>query len=407
MVLARPIASPTDPRRYLLQRDRELPLDLVPRLLELGVYEVWVRCRSLEFVEGLIDEGLSEQQREVYVHVRRNFEALLSGQAAELEIGRFQAAIGDLFAFLKGQRCGNVMLEKLDAFDNYLMSHSTNVCYLSLLLGMKLERYLIAERSWKTAREAKDLQLLGLGALLHDIGKMRIPGEILHKPGRLTDHEMAVMRQHPRLGFEMLRGQTPPAAGQVVLNHHQRYDGKGYPERIDARTGEKMPPLAGKQIPVFARIATIVDMYDAATTKRCYCDAKLPVQALYELRTACQGAFDPVIERAFYEIIPPFPIGQVVTLSDGAEAAVVDFNARRPFRPKVQCLRSPSGERLADPSLHEIDLGLYPDLEIARVGDVEVRPFQRFSEATGKSSLPAAAIDAAAIDVHTMPLELH
>lgn len=402
MVLARPIASPSDPRRYLLQRDREVPLDLVPRLLELGVYEVWVRCRSLEFVEGLIDEGLSEQQREVYLHVRRNFEAMLSGQAAELDIGRFQAAIGDLFSFLKGQRGGNVMLEKLDAFDNYLMSHSTNVCYLSLLLGMKLERYLIAERSWKTAREAKDLQLLGLGSLLHDVGKMRIPSEILHKPGRLTDHEMAVMRQHPRLGFEMLRGQAPPAAGQVVLNHHQRYDGQGYPERVDARTGEKMPPLAGKQIPVFARIATIADMYDAATTKRCYCDAKLPVQALYELRTICHGAFDPVIERAFYEIIPPFPIGQVVTLSDGAEAAVVDFNPRRPFRPKVQCLRSPTGERFADPSLREIDLGLYPDLEIARVGEVEVRQFQRLSEAV--VAAPPAAVE---IDAHAMPLELH
>jgi HD-GYP domain-containing protein (c-di-GMP phosphodiesterase class II) len=376
MVLARPVPLPNDPRRYLLQRDREVPPELAPRLLELGVYEVWVRCRNLEFLESLIDEGLGEQQREVYAHVRRSFEAVMSGQVAELEIGRFQTVIGDLFDYLKASPCGSVMLQKLDAFDNYLMSHAANVCYLSLLLGMQLERYLIAERCWKTAREAKDLQLLGLGAMLHDVGKMKIPAAVLHKPGRLTSEEMELMRRHPALGYEMLRGQAPPAAVQVVLNHHQRFDGTGYPARRDARTGEELPPLAGKQIPVFARIATITDMYDAATAKRCYCEAKLPVQVLHELRTLCSGAFDPVIAKAFYEIIPPFPIGQIVTLSDGVDAVVVDFNRRRPFRPKVQGIRSPSGERLTDPALHEIDLALYPEISIVGVNGVDVRPFQ-------------------------------
>ena len=396
MVLARPVPLPNDPRRYLLQRDREVPPDLAPRLLELGVYEVWVRCRSLEFLEDLIDEDLGEQQRQVYAHVRRSFEAVMSGQAAELDIGRFQSAIGDLFDYLKTSPCGSVMLEKLDAFDNYLMSHAANVCYLSLLLGLKLERYLIAERTWKTAREAKDLQLLGLGAMLHDVGKMKIPAEILHKPERLTREEMEIMRQHPVLGYEMLRGQLPPAAVQVVLNHHQRYDGTGYPARHDARTGDELPPLAGKQIPIFARIATIADMYDAATAKRCYCEAKLPVQVLYELRTFCRGAFDPEIEKAFFEIMPPFPIGQIVTLSDGVEAVVVDFNRRRPYRPKVQGIRAPSGERFADPALHEIDLALYPNLTIASVHGVDVRPFQASPAASAATSFAVSESAAAA-----------
>jgi HD-GYP domain-containing protein (c-di-GMP phosphodiesterase class II) len=170
MVLARPVPLPNDPRRYLLQRDREVPPDLASRLAQLGIYEVWVRCRNLEFLEAIIDEGLGERQRDVYAHVRRSFEAVMSGHAAEFDIHRFQAAISDLFDYLKASHAGSLMLEKLDAFDNYLMSHAANVCYLSLLLGLKLERYLIAERSWKTAREAKDLQLLGLGSLLHDVG---------------------------------------------------------------------------------------------------------------------------------------------------------------------------------------------------------------------------------------------
>ena len=137
---------PDDAYRFLLQRDREIPLDLVPRLEKLGVTEVWVRCRDLEFLEHLIDEGLEERQRDVYHNVRRNFEQVMNNPAAELDIHQFQSSIGDLFDYLKKSHTGNVLLQKLDAFDNYLLSHSTNVCYLAMMLGLKLERYLIEER---------------------------------------------------------------------------------------------------------------------------------------------------------------------------------------------------------------------------------------------------------------------
>ncbi len=225
MVLARPVTLPSDSRRFLLQRDREIPLDMIPRLKQLGVLEVWVRYRDLEFLEDLIDEGLGEHQREVYHHVRRNFENVMNAPAAELEIGAFQNSIGGLFDFLKQSSCGNMLLQKLDSFDNYLLSHSTNVCYMAMLLGMKLERYLIEERIFKKPRDAKDLQQLGLGCLLHDVGKMRIPQEIVNKPGKLTDEEMNLMRMHSLYGHEMVKGKVPASAAQVVLNHHQRWDG--------------------------------------------------------------------------------------------------------------------------------------------------------------------------------------
>jgi HD-GYP domain-containing protein (c-di-GMP phosphodiesterase class II) len=376
MILARPIPVPNDPRRFLLQRDREVPSDLIPRLRELGVLEVWIRHRDLEFLEDVIDEALGERQREVYLHVRKNFESIMGGAAVDLDMLHFQQSISGLFDFLKQSTHGNVLLQKLDTFDNYLMSHSTNVCYLALLLGMKLERYLIEERCFKSAREAKDLQLLGLGCLLHDVGKMRVPAEILHSPQRLDAAQMEVMRQHPVYGHEMVKGRVPAAAAQIVLNHHQKYGGGGYPERFDVRTGEVLPPMSGKQIPVFSRIATVVDVYDAATSQRVYQAAKLPVHALFEMRNACRGFFDPQIEQAFYEIIPPFPIGQIVTLSNGVEAVVVDFNSKHPERPKVQGLRDPQGARYSDPALEEIDLALYGDLEIAWVDGVDVRPYQ-------------------------------
>lgn len=376
MVLARPIVSPWEPSRYLLQRNVEVSLDVVPRLRQLGVTEIWIRHRELEFLEDLIDEDLSECQRVVYCQVRRNFEAIMRGSTPGIDAGRFQAAISELFDYLKRNAAGNILLQKLDAFDNYLMSHSTNVCYLSLLLGLKLEDYLIRERTFKSPREAKDIQLLGLGCLLHDIGKMRVPPEILNKPGRLTPEEMEVVKLHPVYGHEMARDDLSPVAAEVILNHHQRFAGGGYPQRADPRTGEPLPSLSGKQISIFSRIATVADVYDAATTARCYSAAKPPVQALFEMGRFCRGFFDPVVEAAFRQIIPPFPLGQVVRLNNGVEAVVVDFNPRRPTRPKVQALKDPRGAPRADPSLEEIDLAFHDDLHIAFVDDVDVRPFQ-------------------------------
>ncbi|MGA2030946.1 MAG: HD domain-containing phosphohydrolase [Thermoguttaceae bacterium] len=373
MILARPIPLPHDPYRYLLQRDVEIPMDLVPRLKQLGILEVWIRHRDLEFLEEIVDEGLSDRQRDVYVQVRRNFTAVMQNSAVEIDLVHFQSSISELFNFLKASANSGVLLQKLDAFDNYLISHCTNVCYLALLLGIRMERYLIEERQHKNARDAKDIHLLGLGCLLHDVGKIRVRREILDKPGRLTAEEAREMRRHTLYGYEMVKGVPAPAA-QVVLNHHQRYDGKGYPGRTDQLTGEELPPLAGKQIPIFSRMAILADVYDATTTKRCYSPAKMPIHALHEMRSM-RGFFDPVVEAAFYRAIPPFPIGQIVKLNNGYEAVVIDFSPEFPTRPKVQCLRTPDGQRIAHPSLEEIDLSLHADLGIVSVDGHDVRRY--------------------------------
>jgi HD-GYP domain-containing protein (c-di-GMP phosphodiesterase class II) len=375
MILARPIPLPHDPYRYLLQRDIEIPIDTIPRLRELGILEVWVRNRDFEFLEELVDEGLCDCQREVYLHVRQNFLSMLRDTSVEIDLMNFESSISELFQFLKKSSGSGILLQKLDAFDNYLVAHSTNICYLALLIGMKLERYLIDQRQHKTAREAKNLNLLGLGCLLHDIGKIRVGRDILDKPGRLTPEERVEMQRHTTYGYEMVRNSVPAPAAQVVLNHHQRWNGTGYPVGIDSATGEELSPLAGRQIPIFSRIAILADIYDAATTQRCYSAAKLPVEALCEMRMMCRGFFDPVVADAFYRIVPPFPIGQVVMLSSGMEAAVVDFSPDFPVRPKVQCLRTAKGEKIAHPSLEEIDLSLHREVSIVSVGGRDVQPF--------------------------------
>jgi HD-GYP domain-containing protein (c-di-GMP phosphodiesterase class II) len=224
---------------------------------------------------------------------------------------------------------------------------------------------------------------------LHDIGKMLVPKEILNKPGRLDPGEMAEIRRHTTYGYEMVRRSVPASAALIVLNHHQRWDGSGYPSRIDRRTRQELAPLAGRQIPVFSRISIVADVYDAATSQRCYSDAKLPVQVLHEMRNRCQGFFDPVVEAAFYRTVPPFPIGQMVTLSNGIEAAVVDFNPNCPARPKVRCLRTARGQPFDHTAHEEIDLIHCPDLEIAEVDGQDVRPYTACQQSS--DSVPAMA----------------
>lgn len=374
MVLARPIAVPAEPARRLLDRDAEVPADLIPHLQQLGIEEIWVRCRDLDFLEELLVDDVGSHRRELYFQVRSNFERIMGQATVELDLTLFQESIAGLFDALQSVPNGDRLLGKIDAFDNYLMSHSTNVCYVAMLVGMKLRRYIAQEAEASWGSDGRDLRLLGLGCLLHDIGKMRISPEILNKPGKLTPEEFGLIKLHPVYGYEILKGQTPEVVADIALNHHQRWDGKGYPALPDARTGG-YAPLAGKEISIFSRIAEIADIYDAATSKRCYSDAKPPVQVLHEMRTWCAGAFDPIVEQAFYEVIPAFPIGSQVTLSNGLEAVVVDFNPRHPVSPKVQCVRTPSGEHIDAPAREEIDLATCCDVEIASIGKHDVRPY--------------------------------
>jgi HD-GYP domain-containing protein (c-di-GMP phosphodiesterase class II) len=375
MILARAIPSPNEQGRVLMGRGGRVTADLGRRLEKFGIYEVWV-VSGIDCLEDFIDEEVAERQRELYWVVRRSFEAVKTKTATEkpLDVSKFDSAVAALWEAVSRSRHGSVFMEKLDSYDNYLVSHSTNVCHLAMLMGMKLERYLIEERSVKASR-AKDVSELALGCVLHDVGKLKLPQSILDKPGSLTPEETEVIQKHPLLGYEMVKGRVPASAAQVVLNHHQRYDGAGYPARFDPKTEQYLPPLSAKQIPVFSRIATVCDVYDAATAARCYSGAKPSVQAIWEMREQFAGAFDPIVEAAFYDIVPAFPIGSQVKLSDGSEAVVIEFHPRHSFRPKVQRLKTPDGARVDRPDLDEINLAHCDDLTIVGTGGTDIRKY--------------------------------
>jgi len=175
------------------------------------------------------------------------------------------------------------LAQSLDARDKYTAFHSKNVAYYS---------YEIAQAIHLSQKECDHLYL---GGLLHDIGKIGIPESILNKPSKLTLEEFEIIKEHPQIGYDML--QHVPAFREnsildMVLHHHERYDGKGYPHG-----------LRGEEIPLVARIMAVADSFDAMTSKRAYRNVKEMDYAINEIRNGKQSQFDPNIADVFLELI--------------------------------------------------------------------------------------------------------
>jgi HD-GYP domain-containing protein (c-di-GMP phosphodiesterase class II) len=212
--------------------------------------------------------------------------------------------------------------------DQYLLQHVVDVTALGVLLA----RRAFHDHGWVdfTGRRRFDgvesrLQKIGLGLLLHDIGKLIVPKDVLDKPGRLTEEEWAVMRRHPVVGCDMLGDDASFLVRAVVRHHHERWDGKGYPDR-----------LAGNRIHQFARIAAVADVYDAVTSERVYKPAAPPHVGVEIVQTGAGTHFDPEVVGVFSKVVMPYPPGYEVDLADGRRAVVIDVDVDQPFRPHVR-----------------------------------------------------------------------
>lgn len=204
-----------------------------------------------------------------------------------------------------------IQLKKLD---EYTAQHCLRVCIFALAFG----RYL--------GFEPKELRVLGIGGLLLDIGKMKIPLDILNKPAELTPREHSLMRTHVQRGVEILErlNAVPAAAIDVARYHHERYNGKGY-----------MTGLEGNRIGMFGMIGGIVDCYDAMTSDRAYhagMSTHTALKRLYEWRTQ---EFHPKLVEQFIQCIGIYPIGSIVELNTGDVGVVITTNRIRRLKPRV------------------------------------------------------------------------
>ena len=181
----------------------------------------------------------------------------------------------------------------------------------------------------------EDLNVLGQGAMLHDIGKVRIPPNILDKAGALTDSEIQLVRRHPIDGEAVLKltRQLPDKVLEIVRHHHERIDGKGYPDG-----------LAGDQVPLGARVVGMVDTYDSLTSDTPYSMAKTPADALAVLRAEGADQFGTDLVQEFIRCLGIYPIGSLVQCNNGALALVVSSTPASRLKPVIMVIRDEHGK---------------------------------------------------------------
>ena len=214
-------------------------------------------------------------------------------------------------------RTALVALTAMRNYDNYTFTHMVNVSILTMGQAQAL------------GIEGRLLREFGLSALMHDIGKVRTPKEILNKPDRLTDKEFTIMRRHPVEGAEILRRtpEMPILAPVVAFEHHLRIDGTGYPARVDR-----------PNLNLGTMICSIADVYDAMRSQRAYQQAFPSERVLQVLRKDDGAQFDRYLVRRFVQLLGIYPPGNLVKLDTDEIAVVLKVHAPDPYRPRVKVL---------------------------------------------------------------------
>ena len=273
---------------------------------------------------GAVQPLVSPAIREKAVRELREF-FTLSQHASHLQrTPEMEETVAAIVDEVMRKQSSLVNLNEMRLYDDYLVSHSINVCVLSVMTALNMD--------WRKEQTV----LLGLAGLLHDVGKVRVSPAILLKPGPLDREEWREMKKHPLYALDIL--EEEPRIMEAAAGHHESLDGSGYPYG-----------LAGGNISAFARVIAIADLYDAMTADRVYRRA-VPVNEVLELIYASGGSrFDLPFVRAFVHGVAAYPVGTVVELSDRSVGVVSENFPGLPLYPRVRLLKDGAGAPVVPP----------------------------------------------------------
>ncbi len=298
------------------------------RLLNAGIQEVYIEEIEDEYIRSTplnwdsiahfqedvrIDDIIYEKTRRQAEHQMMKMMVRL-GTMRHVNMEKIVRAVEAIMEELLTKTDVVLSLSKLRSIDDYTYEHSVNVCVIALVIGKDL------------FLEKDAVQELGIGAILHDIGKVGVSERIIKKPGRLTSEEFDEIKQHTELGFRILKGAGfSDVIAQIALHHHERIDGSGYPRHLEDR-----------DIPLFARVVAIADFYDAISNNRIYRKKMSPDQAYREVIRTSTNHLDEMLVEKFLRHVHMYPIGTGVVLNTMEKGVVISQNRLMPESPIVR-----------------------------------------------------------------------
>lgn len=379
MRLAVSLHHPHQPGRVLLKPGFCLDASAIGRLREIEVRELWIRYPRLDFVEEYINPAVNELRHELVAALDQTFERVADNGQVELEYEQFKFTIDELITQFVDQPRAALYIDEICTGGKTHIAHAGNVCALSLLMGLKLRGYLVAQRPRLSPRHATNIVSLGVGAMLCDIGMLRLDWGTLDRWGRTGDESDERWRRHVTEGYEMVRTHVGPSAASIVLNHHQYYDGSGFPEKDEPGTCPR--GRRGTEIPVFTRIVTVADAYDRLRNPPDGSGPRPAVAALGAMhREPLRARYDPMVFKALVSVAPPYPPGVIVELSDGRSGVVIGWSPADPCRPDIVLIDAPADHYNAgDGKIPRLSLRERKDLTIVVADGMDVAAHNFFA----------------------------
>ncbi|WP_067727225.1 HD-GYP domain-containing protein [Oceanobacillus damuensis] len=332
----------------LLAKGMSLTTQIINRLLDQGITYIYIEDKHTKdiYPESIIPDKLRKEATETIKDTFRQIkkDGLMDNSYILNKKGKdLGNVVEQILREIQNNEKSLTLLSDIFISDDYVFQHSLNVAIYSLAIGVEMKY------------PEKALLEIGVGAILHDVGKIFIDSDILHKPERLTDEEFEIIKSHTQIGYDYLRKHSgiPAVVAHCAYQHHERLDGSGYPRGISEK--DMLP---------YAKLIGIADVFDAVTSNRVYREAMLPHEGLEILYAGAMSLFDKEMVEAFKRSISVYPEGLSVELSDGRQGIVIRQNEQLCDRPVIRIVKD---NGLEVENVYELNLGNVVNITITAV----------------------------------------